>query len=105
MAAFSSIVVLELWFDQDSLIYDFILDGSNEGNQCVLLSIGEISCALWIFYDAHRVRRICEHMINVVAKGRVVDEAGIVNFILVYKSINFLFAEFQVECTQASAEL
>lgn len=105
MAAIGSIVVLELRLDQDTFVYDFVFDGSNQCDYCVLLWVREVSRALWIFNDAIRIRLVREHKVDVVAELRVVDEAGVANFVLVDQSVDLFFTESEVKRAQASAEL
>lgn len=46
MAALRSIVVLELWLDEDALVYNFKSNRSKEGNQVFFLAISEVGRAL-----------------------------------------------------------
>ena len=46
MAALRSIVVLELWLDEDALVYNFKSNRSKEGNQFIFLAISEVGRAL-----------------------------------------------------------
>jgi hypothetical protein len=55
MATIGSIVILELRLNEDTLTHYFILNGSNECNQGLLICIREVSSALRIFYHANWV--------------------------------------------------
>lgn len=94
MAALRSIIILELRLDEDALVYDLESDCSEEGNQVVLLAVGEVGCALGVLDDGEWVGGICENVINIVTESRIIDETrGVVNFILLNQGVNLLLVE------------
>lgn len=104
MAWLSSIIVLELWLDEDSLVHNFSSNSSEKGQNCVFLLIFEVSSRFGVLDNSDWVHCIWENSLNVFAEVSVVYKT---TALLVFSEelLNFSFWKLDVKSTKACSEL
>ena len=104
VAAVSSIIILELWLDEDSLLDNFSLDGVQQVEKALHLIFVIVGCGFGVVDNTHWVSSIEENVINVGAELIIVDES-ILHSVLGDELLDLLLSESDVQSTKACSEL
>ena len=104
MTTVGSIVVLELWFNHDSLVDDLSFDCLQHANELVFLLISEIGSRLGVINNSHWIGLIREDMVDIIAELSIIDKA-ILHLILAYQRSDLCFGQFDVQGTETCSEL
>ena len=96
MAIFGAVIILKLGLDQDSFVTDLFSNGCKNRQQCSFLLIGEIGRRFWILNDSVRISGISEHMIDIIAEARVVNETRW-EPVFINKCVDLLLIELNIK--------
>jgi len=104
VAAVSSIVILELRLDEDSLVNDLSANCGQKTNKGILLFICEICSGLGVLNHGDWVDGVMEDNINVGTEIGIVYKTVLL-FVFAQYLLNFNLRKLDIECTKACAEL
>ena len=75
MAVLGSVVVLELWLDEDSIVLNLCSNGCKKVNQKLLLLGREVGSRLGVVDHGQAINGVSEHAVDVCAESSVVYQS------------------------------